>query len=149
MKPKLIVMCGISGSGKSTWARGYVEEDPWAVIVSTDVIREYLFGDCRVQKDGDKVFQIAYNCIGVLLREGRDVIFDAMSLKPKDRLTLMMQFDAFAEMICVVTGNDRARALENQYKRDRQVPEKVVRAQSKRFVMPTKEEGWDEIVYVR
>ena len=70
MKPKLYVMCGISGSGKSTWARGYVEEDPWAVIVSTDSIRECLFGDCRVQKDGDKVFHNAYGCIRLLLTEG-------------------------------------------------------------------------------
>lgn len=148
MKPKLIVMCGISGSGKSTWAQKYVEEDPWTVIVSTDSIRECLFGDCRVQKDGDKVFQIAYDCIRVLLTEGRDVIFDAMSLKLKDRLTLLMLFGSIAEMVCIVTGNDCARAIENQYKRDRQVPEEVVRAQSKRFVMPTIEEGWDEIIHV-
>ena len=148
MKPKLYVMCGISGSGKSTWAHEYVEEDPWAVIVSTDSIREELFGDCRIQKDGNKVFQIAYDRIRVLLTEGKDVVFDAMNLLPGDRLTLLMQFDSMAEMICVVTGNDCARALENQYKRDRQVPEDVVCAQSKRYIRPKKDEGWDEIIYV-
>lgn len=149
MKPKLMVMCGVSGSGKSTWAAAYKAADPDTVIVSTDEIREELFGDCRVQKDGDKVFQIAYERAGNYLKAHRDVIFDAMSLKPKDRLTLLMLFDSIAKMICVVTGNDCARALENQRKRDRQVPDEVVRAQCKRFVMPTKEEGWDEIIYVR
>jgi len=42
---KLIVLVGISGSGKSTWARDYVLEDPLnRVIVSRDSVRMLLFG---------------------------------------------------------------------------------------------------------
>ena len=146
--PTLYCMCGISGSGKSTWAAQYKQTHPDIVIISTDAIREDLFGDCRIQKEGDKVFQIAYDCIRVCLEEGVDVIFDAMSLKLKDRHSLLTQFGSMADMICVVTGADSARAIENQYKRDRHVPEEVVLAQSKRFVEPNINEGWKEIIYV-
>lgn len=42
---KLIVLVGISGSGKSTWARKYVLQNPSnRVIVSRDTIRMLLFG---------------------------------------------------------------------------------------------------------
>lgn len=149
MKPILFVMCGVSGSGKSTWAQKYKNVHPDTVIVSTDEIREELFGDCRIQKDGDKVFQIAYERLSIYLTANKDVIFDAMSLKPKDRLTLLMLFDSIAHMACVVTGNDCASAIENQYKRDRHVPEEVVRAQCKRFIAPDLAEGWECIIDAR
>lgn len=149
MSSILYCMCGISGSGKSTWAANYKSKFPHAQIVSTDAIREELFGDCRVQKDGDKIFQIAYSRIKNYLEEDEStIIFDAMSLKVKDRTTLISKFGSKAYMVCVVTGNDSVRAIENQYKRDRQVPEEVVLAQAKRFTKPTYEEGWNEIIYV-
>ena len=145
MKPTLYVMCGISGSGKSYYAADLAELEPDTEIVSTDAIREELFGDASVQKDGDKVFAIAYDRTRKFLEEGKNVVFDAMSLRPRDRFSLISQFDKMAHMFCMVTGNDSARALENQRKRDRQVPDEVVLAQAKRFKMPTIEEGWEEI----
>ena len=145
MRPALYVMCGISGSGKSYCAEHIKATIPNTVVVSTDAIREDLFGSASIQKDGDKVFKIAYDCTRVLLEEGKNVVFDAMSLRPRDRYTLISQFDTMAHMICVVTGNDCARAIRNQAKRDRRVPDEVVLAQSKRFKMPTIEEGWETI----
>lgn len=145
MKPLLIVMCGISGSGKSTWAQQWARFHTNTTVVSTDRIRKYLFGSESVQKDGDKVFKLAYNLIWDELHKKRNVVFDAMSLLKRDRLTLIEKFGEMADMCCVVTGNDYARACENQRKRDRQVPDEVVLAQSKRFQMPTIDEGWKEI----
>lgn len=44
MEGKLIVLCGISGSGKSTWAHNTWKENPFdTIIVSRDNIR-YMFG---------------------------------------------------------------------------------------------------------
>lgn len=145
MRPFLYVMCGISGSGKSYGAERIKETIADAEIVSTDAIREELFGSASVQKDGDKVFKIAYDRIRKLLEEGNTVIFDAMNLRSRDRFTLISQFDTMAHMICVVTGNDCARAIRNQAKRDRRVPDEVILAQSKRFTMPQIEEGWETI----
>lgn len=147
MKPTLIIMCGISGSGKSTFAARKVKEMENTVVVSTDAIRYVLFGSESVQKDGDRVFKLAYDLIWDFLHKRKNVIFDAMSLLRKDRLTLIHKFKEMAHMVCVVTGNDSARAIENQYKRDRHVPEEVVLAQSKRFQEPTYDEGWDEIIF--
>lgn len=39
-----IIMVGISGSGKSTWARAYQSENPEYMVLSRDDFREALFG---------------------------------------------------------------------------------------------------------
>ena len=44
-QPTLIVCCGISGSGKSTWAKEYVDSHPNSIIVSRDNLRLLLFGE--------------------------------------------------------------------------------------------------------
>lgn len=44
-KPTLWVMCGLSGSGKSTIAKQLAQEHENTVIVSSDSVREELTGD--------------------------------------------------------------------------------------------------------
>ena len=43
-KPKLMLLVGLRGSGKSTIAQKLAEENPNTVIVSSDAIREELTG---------------------------------------------------------------------------------------------------------
>lgn len=143
MKPIFYVMCGVSGSGKSYWANELKDEK--TIIVSTDGIRKELFGDESIQENPKRVFEIAYERIRNNLAQGKNVVFDAMNLRGRDRFALISRFDNMAHMICLVTGNDYEKAIENQRRRDRQVPDEVVRAQCKRFHMPTMDEGWEEI----
>ena len=49
--PKLIVLVGLPGSGKSTLARKLIERYPSAAWLSSDQIREQLYGDASCQKD--------------------------------------------------------------------------------------------------
>ncbi len=49
MKSKLIVLCGVPGCGKSTWAKKFVDEQS-AIVVSRDEIRFSLL------KDGEDYF---------------------------------------------------------------------------------------------
>lgn len=50
-------MCGLSGSGKSSIAKDLAVKYH-AEIVSSDAIREELFGSCQNQSDNEKVFNI-------------------------------------------------------------------------------------------
>ena len=43
--PELIVLCGLPGAGKSTYARQYVQEHSETKIMSSDSIRKELYGD--------------------------------------------------------------------------------------------------------
>lgn len=55
MKPKLFIMCGLSGSGKSTIAKDLAIKHN-AEIVSSDAIREELFGSCQDQSDKKRMY---------------------------------------------------------------------------------------------
>ena len=63
-KPSLYVMCGLSGSGKSTIAKEYQKKIPGSVIISSDEIREELCdGDRADQSKNNEVFRIFHDRI--------------------------------------------------------------------------------------
>ncbi len=61
-RPKLIVMCGLSASGKSTIAKE-LEIKHNACIVSSDSIREEICGDVADQSKNEEVFKIFHKRI--------------------------------------------------------------------------------------
>ena len=52
----LIFLVGVPGSGKSTYAKKILEAKPDAVWVSSDAIREELWGDANDQQQPSSVF---------------------------------------------------------------------------------------------
>ena len=89
-----IMLCGLPGSGKSTFAKQIIKmaesQDKEAYVVSSDAIREELWGDERIQREPEKVFDLAHKRIMHALRADYDyVVFDATNIKRKNRLFLM------------------------------------------------------------
>ena len=87
MKNKLYIMCGIPGSGKSTYAKTYLTN---TLYVSRDEIRFKL-----VKEDEDyfskenEVFDTFIAKINEGLRQSLDVVADATHLNSKSRLKLL------------------------------------------------------------
>ena len=78
-KPHCIWMIGLSGSGKSTVAEEYAKKYD-AKIISSDKIREELYGDENIQGDPNDVFRIVHERIFDLLKSGFSIIYDATNL---------------------------------------------------------------------
>lgn len=78
----LVVMFGLSGSGKSTWAR---ERYPEHAYLSLDAIRAEVTGDASDQRQNGKVVQVARERLKEHLRRGEDVVWDATSLRREFR----------------------------------------------------------------
>ena len=53
---KLIILCGIPGSGKTTYAKKYIENNANTIHLSSDAIRKELYGDESVQGNPGEVF---------------------------------------------------------------------------------------------
>ena len=145
--PKLYVMCGISGSGKTYWTEHNfnVAADR---TVSTDCIRGELWGDENDQQQPEKVFETAFNRITYYLKAEYNVFFDATNLSARDRKKIIKRYCNLAdELICVDFGNDVSRALKNQASRARKVPTEVIERQAKKYKKPSYGEGWDVIMF--
>lgn len=142
----LIVLVGISGSGKSTAAQLYKEKSSNTLIVSTDALRKELLGSEEDQTNGNLIFKAAYDLTRKYLVSGHNVIFDATNLTARARKQLLRECGEYAEKrICRVYTCSVDEAMEHQKNRVRQVPREVVEAQYKKFIMPSASEGWDSI----
>ena len=83
---KFIMMVGLPGSGKSTVADKYY---PNAVWVSSDAIREELWGDASDQRNPEVVFEEMERRTLEALNDYHDVVYDATNLHSRTRKKLV------------------------------------------------------------
>lgn len=146
---ELIMLIGLPGSGKSTFANKIAKDCENYVVVSTDSIRKEIYGDEAIQGNGNKIFERAYALIDNHLRNGYSVIFDATNIRRKGRKAFIERFKKWKELriifhaILVATSYEIC--LENNLKRRRVVPEEVIKRMFCNFEVPMKFEGWDKI----
>lgn len=147
-KQTLYILVGISGAGKSTYARKLAVETD-SIVVSSDEIRGEVCGDPSDQSKNGFIFNVLIpQRVMMGLENGRSVIFDATSLTPKDRKAIMRLASESVRKECHYFEPDLEKSLSNQSKRDRQVPSWVVEKQFKKFVRPTYEEGFHVILCI-
>ena len=145
-KPALCVMCGLSGSGKSTIARNSLDTFNNPVIVSSDTIREELTGKVEDQSKNDEVFKLFHERIRKNLENKHDVIVDATNLTMKSRRAIMMKINGLdVHKICYIIPKPFEWCKKDNINREHPVPNEVLEKQIKRFQIPFKEEGFDEI----
>jgi len=139
---KIIVMIGISGSGKSTFAKRLYDANPQEVmIVNRDKIRELLFGYTEVTISSYYARPDMFQCEkevskyeDLLIKQGlqdkKDVIVDATHLKAK----YLDRFKSFnAQVDFVPLDIDVATCKERDKGRVRQVGEHIIERQHKQF----------------
>ena len=83
-KKKLILTRGIQGSGKTTWARQWIEEDPKnRVRINNDDIRNML-GKYWVVEREPLVSEMKQYLTQAAMDRGYDIVIDNMNLNPKE-----------------------------------------------------------------
>jgi aminoglycoside phosphotransferase family enzyme/predicted kinase len=99
-KPRLVAVGGLSGTGKSTLARGLapaIGPFPGAVVLRSDVIRKELAGVDRLTRLGAegygpamtrRVYDMLRTRAAAILRAGHAVITDAVYARPEERAAL-------------------------------------------------------------
>jgi len=138
-------MVGVSGSGKSTFAKK-IQSETDSEIVETDAIRFELTGNASDQSKNGLVFGIAKKRIRENLSSGKNVIFDATNLSVKDRREFIELGKEYGSKIhAYVVKPDLAISKQRNALRERQVPDFVIDKQHNKFVIPTEAEGIDYI----
>jgi len=79
--PKLILMIGIPGSGKSAW----LYDNNFKVVVSPDLIRKEMFGDITDQSHNNEVWEEAKSRTIDYLLKGISVVIDATNVSTSYR----------------------------------------------------------------
>ena len=147
-KPKLYIMVGISSSGKSTIAKQIAEKEN-CIIVSSDAIRtEICPGGVSDQSKNEEVFQIFHRRIKENLLKGNNVITDATNITIKSRRAI---FNLVKDIDCEKIGYLVVKNIEDCIKDNKNsdrvaVPDEVIYRQVKKFQIPFREEGYDNII---
>ena len=140
---KVYVMCGLPGSGKTTIAR-QIAADLDAVVISSDSIREELYGDESVQSNPSVVFNVLYSRAHAAIDDNLSVILDATNVKKRDRARVFKEFPD-NEIAAFVINTPVEVCKQRNGERERVVPEYVIDRMAKSFEMPTREEGFVKI----
>lgn len=148
-RPKLIILCGIPGSGKSTYAKDYVERNQNTIHLSSDMTRRELYGDENIQGNPGEVFALMQKRAIESLNNGNDVLYDATNITRKDRSGIIGVCPKFAKIECHIIWAPIEVCIERDVKRDRTVGKEVIDRMLKRFQAPFFDENIDEIKIIR
>ena len=154
MLPTLYMMCGLPGSGKSSWARKIRDsaEDGRAEIHSSDALRAELFGDATWHGNEKYLFSTLHQNIENCLRSGRSAVYDATNLRASFRrkyLNTLEKTGLQFHKVCVFVDTPYEECLRRNAARERIVPEEVIASMAQILKRPAREEGWDKILIVR
>ncbi len=148
---KLIILCGLPGSGKSSYAENYKAVDDiisadYTVIHSSDTIREELFGDASSQEDNGRVFELMRKRTQEDLRAGKTVIYDATNVTRKARKSAMACAHPVNDTIeCHVIWATPEECIRRDGLRNRKVGPAVIDKMLRRWQSPWKDEGFDAV----
>jgi predicted kinase len=124
--PKVVLLIGVPGSGKSTHAKQRFQP-PTHSILSTDTIREELFGDESVQGDWHRIESLLRERVASFLAKGTIPVIDATHAQQKHRAHAIKWIRKLgAEVHAVYVATPLAICKERNQRRPRKVPEAVI-----------------------
>lgn len=145
-RPRIIVLVGLPGSGKSYWAN-----EQKLPVLSSDAIREMLTGDASNQNANRIVFGVLRSLLIARIKAGAPVTcVDTTALTPWERrsfLRLAELWDCEIEAVFFDVPLEVCKA-RNQA-RHRVVPESVMDRFAARLRPPSVDEGFARVTVVR
>jgi predicted kinase len=149
--PRLYVLVGLPGSGKSTYARGELQG---VARVSLDDLRMMMSGVAYDARYEPLVAEAAAATLEALLRRacewGCDLVFDATNVTREHRQRAVQAARRHGvEPCCVFLDLPLEVALTRNQQREHVVPEEIVRRFHERLEPPTADEGFAEVRIVR
>lgn len=145
----LILVCGLPGSGKSTYLSQF-EHNTNCNVISRDKIRFAILQDDEAYfSHEEEVCKNLWNKINESLAANKNTYVDQTSLNPESRSYLLKHITShYDELIAIWFNIPEQICLqrnENRQNTKAYVPRGVIRRMSYQFVPPYLDEGFDKI----
>lgn len=140
---KVIFTVGLPGSGKSTFVKQLAKNEN-AIVLSSDAIRQELFGDSTKQKSRI-VFRTLYERLNDLVAKGFSVIVDATNIERERRMFALRKIPSNVQKVCYYFDTPYSICVARNQQRKRHVPLIVMEKMRKHLEFPTVGEGFNEL----
>ena len=144
----LYLMCGVPGSGKSTFLKNKIKNNN-SVIISRDAIR---FSIVKPEEDyfshEDEVLEIFWNQINKALVANKTVYVDQTSLTPRARKWLLQHITGYEHANLIWIDEDLETCLKRNEERKgtrAYVPREIICRMFSQFIEPSLGEGFYRI----
>jgi predicted kinase len=152
----IYLLCGLPGSGKSTWSQKKVKEED-AIIISNDCFRSMLTGSYLYNEKYEKlIYESSYFVLTKALSLGFNVIYDEINITKSDRASIIDAVNSRlrhldCKIICV-RFKDRDDCLDRRMQDSRGISRErwsaIIGEMKSKFEEPELCEGFNEIVIV-
>ena len=132
----LYVMCGVPGSGKSTFSRKLAEEKE---------LERFSFDEMKCFRLED-FMRPAIKA----MQEGKSVILDTTNLRVNIRKKVLQAVkDISCKKVVVYMDTSLEQCLYRNAHREARLQDCIVESTYRSLQKPTPDEGWDEIIYIK
>lgn len=157
MKAKIILMCGLPGSGKSTYLKklnAKAEDGHWiranqldrSIIICPDEFRLVLTGKTFYAPAEDSVWSHVKTMARICLKQDRSIIIDACNLTPGSRASwLRLGKEMEVEVDCWWLQTSPETSRKRNKLREAIVPDSAMDRMEVSAVTPSKGEGFQHI----
>lgn len=133
--PRLYLVCGMCGAGKTTYAKSFAHENGFRYVNPDDFYALYN-GDERIHIHGFDVWMSVFRVLHLCETDGISVVLDTNALTVTDRTQFLDWFPEFEHhLIFIDAPIDMCRA--NNAKRDRRISDLEFDRMVKFFQPPT------------
>ena len=151
-KHNVYVCVGAPGSGKSTWSKQFVADNPTVVRLCPDEFRAQFGTGEGDQTVSAKAFAATREGMDAALASGKDVLIDATNMHHKGRKEILAIAKKYnANKIAVVFEATRQTLIERNQRRGaeggRAVPDDVIDRMLSNYQVPTHSD-FDEIQFI-
>lgn len=151
------MLVGAPGSGKSTWLKAHRENNKESFVLSTDAFIEYQA--VRQGKTYNDVFKETFkeanqwlnDCLKCAVKDGTDMYWDQTNVNASSRKKKLARIPKDYKKVAVYFSCNRQELQKvNQERKEigRSLPDNILESMLSQLTMPSKEEGFDEIIVV-
>ncbi len=150
----LLVLCGVAGAGKSTFARRLIQEQyaqglRTTSIVSSDYCRALVCDDDNNQQVSRDAFDLLYYIVQKRLLQGRFTIVDSTALQADTRHKLLEIAQRHSYNTCLLIFNTSfTTCIQRDYERTRKVGEEVIHYHEgllRQVLVDVPHENWQQV----
>lgn len=151
--PKLFMLVGVPGAGKSTWIKNQQLTDDAFVLSTDNYIEDKALAEGRVYYLAfeDHIYDATaqlYDDLEYAMQHGKDIIWDQTNLTVKGRRDKLQKVMGSYEKIAVVfeTPEDIGERLKKREETGKVIPVSVFENMVASYQPPTRFEGFSKII---